>query len=82
MISEGYTTLRYARIGTHLRLIQIHVEPVLCNRLREMGLCETISFRKISNGICLVCWVCGVRIALSHQLADKIIVAPWEEAAV
>ncbi|QQY09759.1 MAG: ferrous iron transport protein A [Candidatus Xiphinematobacter sp.] len=80
--SENCTTLRYAKVGQPLRLIQLNGEPAFCHRLREMGLCETVRFRKVSGGVCLICWVCGVRLAFSHQLADGIVVAPCEEVVV
>jgi ferrous iron transport protein A len=79
--SEICTTLRHAKIGQSLRLIRLNGEPTFCHRLREMGLCESVQFRKVSSGVCLICWVCGVRLAFSHQLADKIVVIPYEETA-
>ncbi|PWU10901.1 MAG: hypothetical protein C5B47_01520 [Verrucomicrobia bacterium] len=68
------TTLRKAQIGENLQLLQLDGEPAFCQRLREMGLCESVCLRKVSDGACLICLVRGVRLALSRRLADKIIV--------
>ena len=76
--SETCTTLRHAKVGQSLCLVQLNGEPAFCHRLREMGLCESVRFRKVSSGVCLICWVYGVRLAFSHQLADKIVVVPYE----
>ena len=71
---ESHTTLRHARMGEDLRLVQLDGEPSFCQRLREMGFCESAQLRKVSNGTCFICLVCGVRLAVNHRLADKIIV--------
>lgn len=43
-----------------------------CQRLRELGLCETVKIRKLQDGTVLICEVCGSRIALSSKLAEDV----------
>ncbi len=47
-----------------------------CDRLRDLGFCEQMQLRKISNGRNLVCTVCGAKMAISRELAEQVIVAP------
>jgi len=47
-----------------------------CDRLRDLGFCEQMQLRKISNGRNLVCTVCGAKMAISRELADQILVSP------
>ncbi len=77
------TTLRRAQINEDLRLLHLEGEPAFCQRLREMGFCESAHLRKVSDGACLICLVCGVRVAVNHRLAEKIIVSshPFQKIA-
>ncbi|MEP2777015.1 MAG: ferrous iron transport protein A [Luteolibacter sp.] len=47
-----------------------------CDRLRDLGFCEQMQLRKISNGRNLVCTVCGAKMAISRELAKQVIVSP------
>jgi Fe2+ transport system protein FeoA len=47
-----------------------------CDRLRDLGFCEQMQLRKISNGRNLVCTVCGAKMAISRELAEQVLVAP------
>ena len=47
-----------------------------CERLRDLGFCEEMRLRKLSNGRNLLCSVCGTRMAISRELADQVLVAP------
>ena len=47
-----------------------------CERLRDLGFCEQMRLRKLSNGRNLLCSVCGTRMAISRELADQVWVAP------
>ena len=47
-----------------------------CDRLRDLGFCEQMRLRKLSNGRNLLCSVCGTRMAISRELADQVWVAP------
>ena len=47
-----------------------------CERLREMGFCESMEVRKVSGGRNLICSVCGTRMAVSKDLAEDVMVTP------
>lgn len=47
-----------------------------CERLRDLGFCEQMQLRKLSNGRNLVCTVCGAKMAISRELADQVLVSP------
>ena len=47
-----------------------------CDRLRDLGFCEQLQLRKISNGRNLVCTVCGAKMAISRELAEQVLVSP------
>lgn len=47
-----------------------------CERLRDLGFCEQMQLRKISNGRNLVCTVCGAKMAISRELAEQVLVSP------
>jgi len=48
-------------------------------RLCEMGFCHDACVLKIAHGAALICSVCGVRVAISTRLAERIFVreAAW-----
>jgi ferrous iron transport protein A len=47
-----------------------------CERLRDLGFCEQMQLRKISNGRNLICTVCGAKMAISRELAEQVLVSP------
>jgi ferrous iron transport protein A len=47
-----------------------------CDRLRDLGFCEQMQLRKISNGRNLVCTICGAKMAISRELAEQVLVTP------
>jgi len=47
-----------------------------CDRLRDLGFCEQMQLRKLSNGRNLVCSLCGARMAISRELAEQVLVSP------
>ena len=47
-----------------------------CRQLREIGFCEEMRIRKLSNGSNLLCAVCGTRLAVSRHLAKQVQVTP------
>lgn len=47
-----------------------------CDRLRDLGFCEQMQLRKLSNGRNLVCTVCGAKMAISRELAEQVLVDP------
>jgi ferrous iron transport protein A len=46
----------------------------VCQRLREMGFCESAVIEKISGRSTLLCQVCGMRVALGEGVARHITV--------
>ncbi|HEY8962141.1 MAG TPA: FeoA family protein [Luteolibacter sp.] len=71
---DSAMTLNQARVGCDMR-IQLLDGPA-CERLRDLGFCEQLQVRKLSNGRNLICSVCGTRLAISRELADQVWVAP------
>ena len=71
---DSLMTLNQARVGCDVRIAQ--VAGPACERLREMGFCETLEVRKLVEGRNLVCSLCGTRLALSRELAEQVKVAP------
>ncbi|NNC89715.1 MAG: ferrous iron transport protein A [Akkermansiaceae bacterium] len=67
-------TLSQAAIGCDLEVTDL--EGPACRELREIGFCEQMRLRKLTNGRNLVCAVCGTRLALSRELAKQVRVAP------
>ncbi|MFD2255086.1 ferrous iron transport protein A [Luteolibacter algae] len=47
-----------------------------CDRLRDLGFCEQMQLRKLSNGRNLVCTLCGAKMAISRELAEQVLVDP------
>ena len=69
-------SLLSAPVGMRLRLLALEAKPAQCQRLREMGFCESAEIVKLSQGAALVCQVCGTRLALSKDLAKDILIEP------
>lgn len=65
-----------AQVGLKLRVRDLRSQPVVCQRLREMGFCELAEIRKIADNGALICLVCGTKVALSHHLGRQILVEP------
>ena len=65
-------TLLSAPLGRKLRLVTVEGQPKQCQRLREMGFCASAEIVKVSQGLALICQVCGVRMAVSRDLAQSI----------
>jgi len=71
---DSAMTLNQAGVGCDMR-IKLLSGPG-CDRLRDMGFCEQLQVRKLSNGRNLICSVCGTRLAISRELAEQVLVAP------
>lgn len=67
-------TLDQASIGRDF-VIQ-GVEGPNCDRLRDLGFCESLRVKKLSSGRNLICSVCGTRMAISRELAEAVKVCP------
>ena len=63
-----------APAGSRLRVEYLRGEEKVCQRLREMGFCESSIVEKIADSGTLICKVCDAKIILSKELAEKIIV--------
>lgn len=71
---DSLKSLAQATVGCDFR-IRFLAGPA-CEQLRNLGFCESLEVRKITNGRNLVCSVCGTRLALSRELAAQVIVSP------
>mgnify|MGYP005848321769 CR=1 FL=1 len=71
---DSALTLSQAATGCEFQIRQ--VEGPACRKLREIGFCEEMRVRKITNGRNMLCTVCGTRLAVSKDLADQIKVIP------
>ncbi len=69
-------TLLAAPVGKKMQLHALNTRPETCQRLREMGFCESAQIIKLSTGKNLICQVCGVRLALSRDLGECILLKP------
>ena len=68
------TNLLQAAVGCELEVTDL--EGPACRQLREIGFCEEMRLRKLTDGRNLICSVCGTRLALSRHLAEQVQVAP------
>lgn len=68
--------LNQVREGTSVRIKQLMAPPEITHRLREMGFCEEQKIKLISQNSSIICQVCNVRLGISSQLAEKILVQP------
>lgn len=71
---DSALNLDQAAVGCNFQVKAL--EGPECRRLREIGFCEDMRVRKISNGRTLLCAVCGTRLALSRDLAKQVRVTP------
>jgi Fe2+ transport system protein FeoA len=68
--------LSTVRAGTSVRIKQLSAPPEIKHRLREMGFCEEQKIRLLAQQANVICQVCNVRLGISTQLAEKILVEP------
>ncbi len=66
--------LSQASVGCDLMIRAL--EGPGCEQLRNLGFCETLRVRKLSDGRNLICSVCGTRLAVSQELAQQVKVTP------
>lgn len=71
---DSALTLSQAAIGCDFQIRE--VGGPACRQLREIGFCEEMRVKKLTNGRNMLCTVCGTRLALSKDLADQIQVVP------
>lgn len=71
---EALVSLSEAEIGCDFQIRSVSGPG--CEQLRNLGFCESLRVRKLSEGRNLLCAVCGSRIAVSSELAEQVKVAP------
>lgn len=70
---ERYTTVSLNQAAAGCDLQVELVEGANCGQLRDLGFCEQMRLRKITNrGRNLICSICGSRLAISNHLAEQI----------
>ena len=62
--------------GTEARVARLDGKPETCQRLREIGFCESAVICRVGSEHMMVCQVCGTRVALNRMLAEAIHVEP------
>jgi Fe2+ transport system protein FeoA len=70
--------LNRVKAGIAVRIKQLCASPELSDRLREIGFCEDQIVRLITSHSNIICLVCNTRLALSEQMAQRILVEPLE----
>lgn len=70
----GEKTLNDVGTGRSVRIECLRGEEGVCQRLRELGFCESAVIEKVADNGGLICRVCDARIAISKGLAGNIIV--------
>lgn len=68
--------LSQIRAGVAVRIKQLAAAPDVNHRLREMGFCEEQAIRLIRSENNIICQVCNVRLGISPELAQTIMVEP------
>ena len=64
------------RAGMAVRIKHLSAPPEVSHRLRELGFCEDQQIRLLSQQSNVICQICNVRLGISAQLADTIMVEP------
>jgi len=62
--------------GVAVRIKKLCTSPETQIRLRELGFCEEQIIRLLTTHTNYICQVCNTRLALSHKLAELIVVQP------
>lgn len=66
-------------VGQPVRIKELCGDPTVCQRLREMGVCEYAEICKIAQNSALICSLHNGRIVLSKNLAENILVESLEK---
>src|ERR1043166_3210187 len=61
-------------VGATGRVCELNGKAEVCQRLRELGFCESAVIEKVSGQRTLLCQICNTRIALSDRAAEHVIV--------
>jgi Fe2+ transport system protein FeoA len=73
--------LSQVRAGTAVRIKRLSAPTEVTHRLREMGFCEEQKIKLLSQQTNVICQVCNVRVGISAQLAERILVEPLSRVA-
>lgn len=73
--------LSKVRAGTAVRIKRLSASTEVTHRLREMGFCEEQKIKLLSQQANVICQVCNVRVGISAQLAERILVEPLSRVA-
>lgn len=68
--------LSQVKEGARVRIKHLAAPPEVNHRLREMGLGEEKQVRLLAQSASIICQVCNMRVGLSADLAEKIMVEP------
>jgi Fe2+ transport system protein FeoA len=68
--------LSQVKAGMAVRIKELSAPPEVSKRLREIGLIEQQVIKLLMSQANAICLVCNARLALSAELAQKIIVEP------
>ncbi len=69
-------SLAQASTGTVLCVRELSAPREIAVRLRELGFCEQQRIRLLSKHTNIICQVCNVRLGISRDLAQMILVEP------
>jgi Fe2+ transport system protein FeoA len=76
----GLCPLSQVRAGSAVRIKLLDAPPEVSQRLRELGFCEDKYVRLLSQQANIICQICNVRLGISAQLAECILVEPLSAA--
>ena len=71
---DSAMTLNQVKVGCDVQ-IRVLSGPG-CDRLRDLGFCEELQLRKLSQGRNMICSIFGTRMAISRELAEQVLVSP------
>ncbi len=69
-------SLAQAAAGASLTIRELKAPAEVAIRLRELGFCERQRVRLLSKHTNIICQVCNVRLGISRDLANMILVEP------
>lgn len=68
--------LSQVKEGVSVRIKRLNASSEVTHRLREMGLLEEQRIKLLTHNSTVICQVCNVRMGLSPELAERILVEP------
>ena len=71
---DDLKTLSDVPTGENVRIECLRGEAGVCQRLREMGFCESSVVVKLAQSGSLICKVCDAKVIISKELGENIIV--------